>query len=301
MEDKKIIVYSPDHIYSFKIYSNANTYMKNFFENVHNALLMSSNYVANKHKYNSQCKYYNNKWKSSQSTDKGSLFKTKINGLLNKLTVDNFPKLVHKLLKFTVNSIEFLKILGNVIYDKMKSEHYFIPLYGILIDKIYNRNKNWIFEDETKQIVSIRTIIIDLCQNDFKNLLQPIEKNLDDEQLLIAKKIRLGIIFIIGELYNRKLIAERVLKICMNELLIEDQDKIELACKLITHIWGKLLERNNNYLDNCTTKLTVLSKGSTISPRIKFAIMDVLDLYKKHQVTVSNSKLNIDKLEASIK
>lgn len=299
METKEIIIHQPSYIYGFKIYSN-NKIMKNFFIDVQNKILMSSNYIANKHKYDSQCKYYNTKWKSSQTSNELGLFKMNINGLLNKITVDNFPKLAHKLLKITINTIELLNVLVLVIYDKMKSEHYFIPLYGILIEKIYIKNNKWIFENN-KMVVSIRTIITDLCQNDFKTILQPMIINTDEEQNIIAKKIRIGIIQIIGELYNRKLIAERVLKICMNELLINDIEKIEYACKLLTYVWNKLIERNRNYLDICTSKLDMLSKNDSMNPRMKFAIMDVLDLYKKKQIPISNSKLNIDKLEASIK
>jgi translation initiation factor 4G len=300
MEKKETIVYSLDYIYGFKIYSN-NKFMKNFFEDVQNKLLSSTNYITNKHKYDSQCKYYNNKWKSSQTTDKLTVLKTKINGLLNKITVDNFSKLVHRLLKFPINSAESLEVFINVIYDKMKSEHYFIPLYGILIDKLYNKNKKWVFENNEKMIISMRTIIVDLCQYDFKYVLQPMVKSTDDEQNLIDKKIRIGSILIIGELYNRKLIADKVLRICMNEFLVEDSDKVEYACKLLTHIWKKLYERNRKYLEECTSKLETFSGNNSINPRIKFAVMDVIDLYKKKQVTASNSKLNIDKLELSLK
>ncbi|OCF38389.1 translation initiation factor 4G [Kwoniella heveanensis CBS 569] len=99
-----------------------------------------------------------------------------------------------------------------------------------------------------------------------------------------AKRRGLGLVQLIGELYKLDMVSKGVIKNCLIRLLGNvtdpDEEDLESTCKLLTTI-GEAYDKAAP--ENMTTvfeRLTQVTNSDAISSRIKFMIMDVMDLRK---------------------
>ena len=112
---------------------------------------------------------------------------------------------------------------------------------------------------------------------------------LADYKLLKAKRRSLGNIRFIGELFKLGMLTEGIMNDCIERLLKteSDEENIECLCLLLTTIGKEVDKPNNavkmksyfNRLDNIVKK-----KDTTTPARIRFMILDIIDLRKNSWV-----------------
>lgn len=123
----------------------------------------------------------------------------------------------------------------------------------------------------------------------FENQTEPL--SIDDEELRsIAKQKMLGNIKFICELGKQELLPTNILHNCIQQLLSKKKkrslkDKIqdlECLCEIMKNI-GYLLEEKEEargLLDQYFERMEKYSKQSELSSRIRFMLLDVIDLRK---------------------
>jgi len=179
----------------------------------------------------------------------------------------------------------------------------FSQTYGQLC-KVLQQIKVQQREDPTKSI-TFRTMLLTRCQKEFDTdyfqdinydkMLQEIEecqeeqkkrelKELCDEKLFKAKRRSLGNIRFIGELFKLGMLTEGIMNNCIDRLLKQenDEENLECLCRLLSTI-GKEVDKQSNaalmkgYFEKLE-KITKKNDSKKVSARIRFMILDVIDL-----------------------
>lgn len=177
--------------------------------------------------------------------------------------------------------------------------------------------------NEPGKFINFRTMLLTRCQREFdsdysqniqyEKLVAEAEactdelkkkelKEIADDKLWRAKRRSLGNIRFIGELFKLKMLTEGIMNDCIERLLKQetDEENLECLCKLLTTI-GKELDKpvNVNKMKNYFDKLDKISKKKdTVSARIRFMIMDVIDLRKSQWISrrKDNAPKKIDEI-----
>eukprot|EP00298_Acanthocystis_sp_HF-20_P012816 c20070_g1_i1.p1 GENE.c20070_g1_i1~~c20070_g1_i1.p1 ORF type:complete len:542 (+),score=188.25 c20070_g1_i1:333-1958(+) len=184
------------------------------------------------------------------------------------------------------------------LFEKAVSEPNFVGLYAQLCELIQKSAR--IFIVEAKEM-DFRRLLLSKCQSIFESFFQvdndededeTKKVEISEEQALKQKRIIFGNIRFIGELYIRRLISEKIMHICVDRLFSSydddhEEEDIEATCKLLTTI-GKTLDQNSTTKEDGDKrtgyyeKLVELEKDTSLSQRIRFMILDLLDLRKRN-------------------
>ena len=96
----------------------------------------------------------------------------------------------------------------------------------------------------------------------------------------------LGNIRLIGELYKKKMLTERIMHECIKKLLGQyqdpDEEDIEALCKLMSTI-GEMIDhpKAKEHMDAYFEMMRSLSNNMNLSSRLRFMLKDVIDLRKE--------------------
>ncbi|MBA0553269.1 hypothetical protein Golob_012464, partial [Gossypium lobatum] len=105
------------------------------------------------------------------------------------------------------------------------------------------------------------------------------------EKRIKAQRRMLGNIRLIGELYKKKMLTERIMHECIKKLLGEnenpDEEDIEALCKLMSTI-GEMIDhpKAKVYMDAYFERMAKLSNNVKLSSRVRFMLKDAIDLRK---------------------
>lgn len=109
-------------------------------------------------------------------------------------------------------------------------------------------------------------------------------KELGDEKLFKAKRRSLGNIRFIGELFKLGMLTEGIMNNCIDRLLKQenDEENLECLCRLLSTIGKEVDKQSNaalmkNYFERLE-KITKKNDNKKVSARIRFMILDVIDL-----------------------
>jgi len=88
---------------------------------------------------------------------------------------------------------------------------------------------------------------------------------------------------LIGELYKKKMLTERIMHECIKKLLGQcqdpDEEDVEALCKLMSTI-GEMIDhpKAKEHMDVYFERLKILSNNMNLSSRVRFMLKDVIDL-----------------------
>ncbi|CAL8148141.1 unnamed protein product [Orchesella dallaii] len=265
-----------------------------------------------------------NAWKPStlkrsshgdQASDEEQIFidsiVKKTRGILNKLTPDNFDKLVNKFMELQLeDKDERISSVISVVFEKAIDEPSFSAAYAKMVHTVCKTSQ------ETSK--KFRKQILDQCQKEFqksntdeaeiKEVEQKLEEATDEEsrtQLKLeleekkytSRRRSLGNVRFIGELYKLQMLTPKIMVECVHLLLYSpDEENLECLCKLLATVGQKLdmqlksLEElsqrgdkpkfipETKWMDRIFKQLESLSSSKKLSSRIRFAILDVVEL-----------------------
>ncbi|KAI9251737.1 armadillo-type protein [Sporodiniella umbellata] len=238
----------------------------------------------------------------------------KVKSLLNKLTLEKFDSISMQIWEYAKQAekercAESLQTVIDLIFDKACDEPGFAVMWAQLAKKLFDltatnekiKNED-IVDEKTNQAVwggaLFRKYLLMRCQDDFykgwKSDIPKIDESAPDVMLtdeyyaaVKAKRRGLGLVQFIGELYKFQMLSNNVMKECLRRLCsnIEtpEDEETETMCKLITTV-GRVFEvsesGNKQWLDVYFSRMKEMYDSKTLSSRVKFMIMDVMDLRK---------------------
>uniref|UniRef100_A0A1Q3FE68 Putative eukaryotic translation initiation factor 4 gamma 1 n=1 Tax=Culex tarsalis TaxID=7177 RepID=A0A1Q3FE68_CULTA len=233
------------------------------------------------------------------------LFK-KFRSVLNKLTPDNFDKLVQQVKGFVIDTDERLDGCIKLVFEKAISEPNFSEAYAKMCKEIGNiailvsNEKRTSFKgrllaqcqceferrrnDQTSAIRDNRTKL-EASKGMAKEQFEELKAQLEEDELRVRRRA-VGTVRFIGELFKHGQLTANIMHSCIM-LLIEkevkdyDEETLECLCKLLTTIGSKMEKENNQDLSGYFDKMGDIVKHRDrykISSRIRFMIQDVIDL-----------------------
>jgi len=243
----------------------------------------------------------------------------KVKGILNKLTLEKFKVLADQIVDIGIKDEETLKGIIKEIFDKAIDEPNFGSLYAKLcqyINEELPKKQEWVNIKDTNNNV-FRKLMLNRCQEEFESNKdnrwsdgdeneKPVSQMTDEEKLEYSKRQSertkkkrrsLGNIRFIGELYMCQMITQKIIRFCFwtlfNQLKNPDEESVECLCFLFKTVGNKVenqliaIEKGNNNLMEWNKEwkkyfndISVLSKNKAFPSRMRFMLMDIIELRK---------------------
>eukprot|EP01113_Clastostelium_recurvatum_P026933 TRINITY_DN3237_c0_g1_i1.p1 TRINITY_DN3237_c0_g1~~TRINITY_DN3237_c0_g1_i1.p1 ORF type:complete len:845 (-),score=181.90 TRINITY_DN3237_c0_g1_i1:6-2540(-) len=108
------------------------------------------------------------RWVRPDATDERAEVYRKVKGILNKLTLDNFSSLALKLSQIHIDSVEVLREVTRLVFEKAISEPNFSPMYGELCKRLSDKYPEFTIPGQSAK-VTLRRILLASCQAAFEN------------------------------------------------------------------------------------------------------------------------------------
>ncbi|XP_028552339.1 eukaryotic translation initiation factor 4G isoform X2 [Dendrobium catenatum] len=237
-----------------------------------------------------------NRYEVRKSSDQEEHTQRQLKAILNKLTPQNFEKLFSQVKEVKIDNTLTLSGVISQIFDKALMEPTFCEMYADFCLHLASELPDFI---ENNEKITFRRLLLNKCQEEFERgereqaeankaeeegeICQTEEER--EEKRVRARRRMMGNIRLIGELYKKKMLTERIMHECIQKLLgyyqNPDEEDIESLCKLMSTIGGmidhsKARERMDAYFD----RIAMLSTNEQLSARLRFMLKDTIDLRK---------------------
>ena len=236
----------------------------------------------------------------------------KVRGLLNKLTLDKFDRITDQILEIASQSKDETdgRTLRQVIaltFEKATDEAHFSNMYARFCRKMMERTSDEVkdasvVDKKGEPVIGgalFRKYLLSRCQEDFergwKTELPPKPDGepqneeaamLSDEYYIAAaaKRRGLGLVKFVGELFLMQMLNEKIMLECITKLLANvknpEEEEVESLAKLVETTGEALdsIERGAGHMNAFMDRMKQLTSCDSLSSRIKFMVMDVIDL-----------------------
>ncbi|KAL8119365.1 hypothetical protein AgCh_016765 [Apium graveolens] len=236
------------------------------------------------------------KYEVGKITDKEQAKQRQLKGILNKLTPQNFERLFEQVKQVNIDSAGTLTGVISQIFDKALMEPTFCEMYANFCDHLSGELPDFC-EDNEK--ITFKRLLLNKCQEEFERgereqeeanrpeeegeVKQSNEER--EEKRVQARRRMLGNIRLIGELYKKKMLTERIMHECIKKLLGQyqnpDEEDVEALCKLMSTI-GEMIDhpKAKVHIDAYFDMMAKLSNNMKLSSRVRFMLKDSIDLRK---------------------
>ncbi|XP_043715190.1 eukaryotic translation initiation factor 4G-like [Telopea speciosissima] len=239
------------------------------------------------------------KYVVGKTSDEEECKQRQLKAILNKLTPQNFDKLFEQVKEVNIDNAVTLTGVISQIFDKALTEPTFCEMYARFCFHLASALPD-INEDNEK--ITFKRLLLNKCQEEFeRGEREQAEANRDEEEGEVkmserdreekktqARRRMLGNIRLIGELYKKKMLTERIMHECIKKLLgydmqyqNPDEEDIEALCKLMSTI-GKMIDhpKAKEHMDAYFELMMTLSNNMKLSSRVRFMLKDAIDLRK---------------------
>ncbi|KAF4632122.1 hypothetical protein G7Y89_g6006 [Cudoniella acicularis] len=251
----------------------------------------------------------------------------KVKAALNKMTPEKFDKIADQILAIAAQSKDeadgrTLRQVIQLTFEKATDEAHWASMYAKFCKRMLETMspdiKDESILDKNGNIVSggnlFRKYLLNRCQEEFERgwKLDLPEKPegergeektaeaamLSDEYYIAAaaKRRGLGLVQFIGELYKLSMLTERIMHECVKKLVdytgIPDEAEIESLTKLLKTIGGNLdsTEKGKPMMDVYFTRIQTMVDTPDLPSRLRFMLMDIIDLRKKRWASKDTNK-----------
>ncbi|GAU43850.1 hypothetical protein TSUD_174680 [Trifolium subterraneum] len=235
------------------------------------------------------------KYEVGKVTDEEQAKQRQLKGILNKLTPQNFEKLFEQVKAVNIDNVVTLTGVISQIFEKALMEPTFCEMYANFCFHLAAALPD-LSQDNEK--ITFKRLLLNKCQEEFERGEREQEeankadegevKQSDEEREAKRSKARrrmLGNIRLIGELYKKKMLTERIMHECIKKLLGQcqnpDEEDIEALCKLMSTI-GEMIDhpKAKEHMDVYFERIKLLSNNMHLSSRVRFMLKDTIDLRK---------------------
>lgn len=238
-----------------------------------------------------------NPWSARRGaeSEKEKVYRT-VKGILNKLTPEKYDVLVEQTMQAGISTAEILQGVIKLIFDKAVLEPTFCAMYAQLCVHLSKELPEFPSEQAGEKPITFRRVLLNTCQEEFegadamreemKQMTKPEQAAERAEKERRVKLRTLGNIKLIGELFKQKMLPEKIVHACIQELLGSDprvipaEENVEALCHLFTTV-GKQLEesaKSKVAFDTYFSRLREIGNSKLLAPRIRFMVRDILDL-----------------------
>ncbi|GJW09734.1 eukaryotic translation initiation factor 4G-like protein isoform X1 [Tanacetum coccineum] len=236
------------------------------------------------------------KYEVGKITDEEQAKQRQLKGILNKLTPQNFEKLFEQVKQVNIDNANTLSGVIGQIFDKALMEPTFVEMYANFCSRLAVELPDFSEDDEK---ITFKRLLLNKCQEEFERgereqeeanrteeegeVKQTEEER--EEKRVKARRRMLGNIRLIGELYKKKMLTERIMHECIKKLLGQyetpDEEDIEALCKLMSTI-GEMIDhpKAKEHIDVYFGRMSKLSNNMVLSSRVRFMLKDSIDLRK---------------------
>ncbi|KAK2969260.1 hypothetical protein RJ640_028786 [Escallonia rubra] len=236
------------------------------------------------------------KYEVGKITDEEQAKQRQLKGILNKLTPQNFEKLFEQVKQVNIDNAGTLTDVISQIFDKALMEPTFCEMYANFCYHLAGDLPDF---GEDNEKITFKRLLLNKCQEEFeRGEREEEEANRADEEggfkqseeereekRVRARRRMLGNIRLIGELYKKKMLTERIMHECIKKLLGQyqnpDEEDVEALCKLMSTI-GEMIDhpKAKEHMDAYFDMMTKLSNNMKLSSRLRFLLKDAVDLRK---------------------
>ncbi|XP_042059861.1 eukaryotic translation initiation factor 4G-like isoform X1 [Salvia splendens] len=237
-----------------------------------------------------------NKYEVGTVSDEEEAKQRQLKGILNKLTPQNFEKLFQQVKQVNIDNVITLSGVISQIFDKALMEPTFCEMYANFCFHLAAELPDLSVDNEK---ITFKRLLLNKCQEEFERgereeeeankveeegeVKQTAEER--EEKRLRARRRMLGNIRLIGELYKKRMLTERIMHECINKLLGQyqnpDEENIEALCKLMSTIGGMIDHpKAKEHIDAYYNFMAQLSNNMKLSSRVRFMLKDAIDLRK---------------------
>ncbi|KAG8664037.1 hypothetical protein MANES_01G273000v8 [Manihot esculenta] len=236
------------------------------------------------------------KYEVGKVADEEEAKQRQLKAILNKLTPQNFEKLFEQVKAVNIDNAATLTGVISQIFDKALMEPTFCEMYANFCYHLAGGLPDF---TEKNEKITFKRLLLNKCQEEFeRGEREQEEANKADvdgeskqseeereEKRINARRRMLGNIRLIGELYKKKMLTERIMHECIKKLLGQyenpDEEDIEALCKLMTTI-GDMIDHTKakEHMDAYFERMAILSKNMKLSSRVRFMLKDAIDLRK---------------------
>ncbi|XVE74154.1 hypothetical protein DITRI_Ditri11bG0176100 [Diplodiscus trichospermus] len=236
------------------------------------------------------------KYEVGKVADEEQAKQRQLKAILNKLTPQNFEKLFEQVKAVNIDNAVTLTGVISQIFDKALMEPTFCEMYANFCYHLAGELPDF---SEDNEKITFKRLLLNKCQEEFERGEREQEEanKVEDEgeskqseeereeKRLKARRRMLGNIRLIGELYKKKMLTERIMHECIKKLLGEyenpDEEDVEALCKLMSTI-GDMIDhpKAKVYMDAYFERMAKLSNNMKLSSRVRFMLKDVIDLRK---------------------
>ena len=247
----------------------------------------------------------------------------KVKAALNKMTPEKFDRIADSILEIAAQSKDesdgrTLRQVIQLTFEKATDEAHWAPMYAMFCRKMLESMsadiKDENIKDRNGAVVTggnlFRKYLLNRCQEEFErgwkvNLPDKPEGQTEEAALMsdeyyvaaAAKRRGLGLVRFIGELFKLGMLTERIMHECVKKLVdyegLPDEAEVESLTGLLRTI-GKQLDdpaskgqqRMDIYFDRIKTTMELPELNS----RLKFMLLDIIDLRKNHWVSKADNK-----------
>lgn len=250
----------------------------------------------------------------------------KVKAALNKMTPENFDKISDQILIIAGQSKNeqdgrTLRQVIQLTFEKATDEAHWASMYAKFCKRMLEMMSPEIRDesilDKTGNVVSggalFRKYLLNRCQEEFERgwkvdlPQQPAEGDdkkpgeaalLSDEYYIAAaaKRRGLGLVQFIGELFKLGMLTERIMHECVRKLLefqgVPDEAEIESLTKLLRTIGANLdnVDKGKAMMDAYFQRIQTIIDLPDLPSRLKFMLMDIVDLRRVHWVSKEANK-----------
>ena len=240
--------------------------------------------------------------------------RSKIQSLLNKLTLEQFDTITGQMLDVANQSrweedSKALKLVIELTFAKACDEPHWSNMYARWCFKLCKDINDEVKDSKDEELGDARNtgsnlvhyLLVSRCQTEYeKGWEDKLPTNEDGSQLepdmmseeyykmAAAKRRGLGLVRFIGELFSYKLLNKHVIMRCIVEVLSKDEpsdDAMETLAQLL-RTCGPSLDQTSegkHHLDLAFSKIhNLLDTSKSLSSRIKFSILDMMELRKRN-------------------
>ncbi|KAL2068283.1 hypothetical protein VTL71DRAFT_16381 [Oculimacula yallundae] len=251
----------------------------------------------------------------------------KVKAALNKMTPEKFDKIADQILTIAAQSKDeadgrTLRQVIQLTFEKATDEAHWASMYAKfckrMLETMSPEIKDESITDKNGNIVSggnlFRKYLLNRCQEEFErgwkmDLPEKPEGEREDPKTeeaamlsdeyyvaATAKRRGLGLVQFIGELYKLSMLTERIMHECVKKLVdytgIPDEAEIESLTKLLKTIGFNLdsTEKGKPMMDVYFGRIQSMIDTPELPSRLRFMLMDIIDLRKKRWASKDNNK-----------
>ncbi|CAA3032102.1 eukaryotic translation initiation factor 4G isoform X1 [Olea europaea subsp. europaea] len=236
------------------------------------------------------------KYEVGKVTDEEQAKQRQLKAILNKLTPQNFEKLFEQVKQVNIDNVITLSGVISQIFDKALTEPTFCEMYANFCFHLSAELPDLSIENER---ITFKRLLLNKCQIEFERGEREEEEankageegedkqseGEREEKRLRARRRMLGNIRLIGELYKKRMLTERIMHECIKKLLGQyqnpDEEDVEALCKLMSTI-GEIIDhpKAKEHMDAYFDIMAQMSSNMKLSSRVRFMLKDVIDLRK---------------------